>query len=115
MGTGMTVAAHNDATRQAERQFGPDDVNDTLPGLIDVEQPYAAGCSLDPQGGEQFLRDLDRAGTPTRRRDGVIGRCKRQFRIVNGKTSALKVEKSSLATQIMQQMPVDMKQVSIIA
>ena len=43
MGAGMAVATDDQAARQAQAQFGPDHMDDTLPGLVDIEHPDAAG------------------------------------------------------------------------
>src|SRR5882724_7224202 len=61
------------------------------------------------------MPDFDRAGPPVRRRNRVIGRCERQFRIMNGKTTAFEVEEPPRTTEIVQQMTVDMEKISIIA
>jgi hypothetical protein len=63
-------------------------MDDALAGLVDVEHPDAGSGGFDPQSRQQFLPNLDRAGTPARRRNRVVGRCKRQFRIVNRETAA---------------------------
>ena len=49
MGAGMTISAHDKAARQAQAEFGPDDMNDPLPRLIDIEHLDAAGGGFDPQ------------------------------------------------------------------
>jgi hypothetical protein len=48
MGTGVAVAADNQATRQTEAQLWADDMDDALAGLVDVEQPNAGGGGFDP-------------------------------------------------------------------
>jgi hypothetical protein len=45
----------------------------------------------------------------------MVGRCERQFRIMNGKTTAFEVEQPSGPAQIVQQMTVDMEKIGIIA
>ena len=42
MGAGMTVTTDNQATGQAQPQFRANDMDDTLPGLVDIEHLDAA-------------------------------------------------------------------------
>src|SRR4029078_9919521 len=91
MGAGMAVATDNEAARQAQSQFGPDDMDDALAGLVEVEQPDAGSGGFAPQSRQQFLPNLDRAGTPARRRNRVVGRCKRQIRLVKRESADMYV------------------------
>ena len=115
MGAGMAVAADDQAAGQAQAQFGPDDMDDALPGLVDIEQLDAARGGLDPQRRQQFQPDLAGAGAPRRRRDRVVGRRKGQFRAVDGEIAALEIEQAARAAEIVQQMAVDMQQIGIVA
>jgi len=67
MGAGVAVAANDCTPRQAEAKLGPNDVNDTLSWLVDVEKLDAAGRGLNPQSRQQFLPDLARPGASLRR------------------------------------------------
>lgn len=49
MSAGMAVAAHDCAARQAQAKLRPDNVNDALPGLVDIEKLDTACRCLDPQ------------------------------------------------------------------
>ena len=115
MGAGMAVAADDQAAGKAQAQFGPDDMDDALPGLVDVEQLDAAGRGLDPQRRQQFQPDLAGAGAARRRRDRVVRRREGQFRIVDGEVAALEVEQAARAAEIVQQMTIDMQQIGIVA
>ncbi len=46
------------AARQTQAEFGSDDMDNALAGLIDIEHPDAAGRSLRPQRRQQFQSDL---------------------------------------------------------
>src|SRR5216684_415531 len=115
MGAGVAVAAYDQAAGQAQAKFRPNHMDDALPRLVDIEHLDAAGSGLDPQGREQLLPDLDRAGAATRRRYRVIRRRERQFRIVNPETAAFQIEQAARAAEVMQQMAVDMEEIGIIA
>ncbi len=115
MGTGMTIAAYDQATRQAQTKFRPYDVNDTLPRLVDIEHLDAAGGCFHAQGRQQFLPNLDRARASARRRNRVVGRCECQFRIVDGEATTLEIEEPPRPAQIVQQMTVHMEKIGIIA
>src|SRR5258705_293586 len=65
MRAGVAVAADDQATGKAEAKFGSDDMDNALPGLVDIEHLDASGRRLGPQAREQFLSYLARAG-PTR-------------------------------------------------
>src|ERR1700738_1312394 len=49
MRAGMAVAANDQAAGKAEAKFGPDDVDDALTGLVDIEHRNSAGRSFHPQ------------------------------------------------------------------
>ena len=115
MGAGMAVAAHDQAPGKAKAKFGSDDVDDALTGLVDVEHPDAASGGFGPQAGQQFLSDLAGAGPAARRRDRMVRRRKRQFRIMDRKTPTLEVEQAARAAEIMQQMTIDVQKIGIIA
>src|SRR5262249_13136167 len=91
------------------------DMNDPLPRLIDIEHLDAAGRGLDPKRGEQFLSDLARAGATMCGGNGVIRRCESQFRIMNRQSPALEIKKPARAAEIVQQMAVDMEEISVLA
>ena len=115
MGAGMAVAADDQAAGQAEAELGTDDMDDALPGLVEVEQLDVAGRCLGPQRRQQLPAGLDRAGTPGRRRNRMIGRRKSQLGIVDRKVAAFEVDQAAGAAEVMQQMAIDMKQIGIIA
>ena len=115
MGAGMVVAADDQAAGKAEAKLGSDHMDDALPGLIDIKHPDAGRRRLGPQAGQQLLSDLAGAGPSARRRNRMIRRCKRQFRIVDGQVAVLEIEQAARAAQIVQQMTVDVKQVGVVA
>jgi hypothetical protein len=86
-----------------------------LPRLIDVEHLDAAGRGLDPKRGEKFLPDFARASSTMRRGNSVVRRRERQFRVVNFQSPALEIKQPSRSPEIMEQMAIDMKKVSILA
>ena len=115
MGAGMAIAADNQGARQAQSKFGSDDMDDTLSRLIDIEHLNASGRGLDPERRQQFLPYLAGASTATCGGYGMVRRGKRQFRIVNPKATALEIKQSAGATQIVQQMTINVKEVGIFA
>ena len=115
MGAGMAVAADDQATGQAEAEFGSDDMDDALAGLVDIEHLDAAGRGFDPQRRQQLLPDLDGAGAAMRGRNRVVRRREGQFGIMNRKVAALEVEQAARAAEIVQQMAIDMEQIGIVA
>ncbi len=115
MGAGMTIPAHDQAAGQAQAKLGPDDMNDALAGLVDVEHLDAAGRGFGSQRGQQLQSDLDGAGAPMRRGDGMV-RCREcQLRIVDLEAPTLEIEQSARTTEIMQQMTVDMEEIGVFA
>ena len=115
MRAGVAVAADDQATRKAEAEFGPDDMDDALTGLVDIEHRDPAGRGFDPQGRQQFLPDLDGAGPPARRRNGVVRRRECQFRVMDRKIAALQIKQAARPAEVVQQMAVDMEEIGIIA
>src|SRR4029450_1418490 len=115
MGAGMAVAADDQAARKAEAKLGPDHMDDALPRLIDIEHPDAGRRRLGPQARQKLLSDLAGAGPSARRRDRMIRRCECQFRIVHGQVAVFEIEQARRGAQIVQQMTVDVKQISIVA
>ncbi len=67
VGASMAIAADDRTTWEAQAQFGPDNMDDTLSGLVDIEQLDAAGRGFHPKGGEQFQSDFAGTGPPPRR------------------------------------------------
>ena len=115
MRAGVAVAADDQATRQAQTQLRADDVNDALPGLVDIEHLDLAGRGFGPQRRQQFLPDLDRAGAAMRGRDGMVRRRKGQLGIMDGKPATLDVEQPARTAEIVQQMAIDMEEIRILA
>src|SRR5665213_146782 len=115
MGAGMAVAADDQAAGKAQAEFGPDNMDDALPRLVDIEQLNAARRGLDPQRRQQFKPDLAGAGAARRRGDRMVGRRKDQPWAVNGEIAALEVEQAARAAEIVQQMAVDVQQIGIVA
>jgi hypothetical protein len=111
----MTVSAYNQAARQAQAEFGSNDMDDALARLIDIEHLDAAGRCLGPQRRQQFLSNLDCAGPTARRGNGVIRRREGQFGIMDLEASTLEIEQAAGPSEIMQQMAVDMKKIRILA
>jgi hypothetical protein len=114
MRAGVAVAADDQATGKAEAKFGSDDMDNALPGLVDIEHLDASGRRLGPQAREQFLSYLARAGPTARRRDGVVRRREGQFRIMDGKVAPLKIQEAARTAEIVQQMTIDMEEIGII-
>ncbi len=115
MRAGMAVAAHDHATGQAEAEFRPDDMDDALAGLVDIEHLDAAGGGFDPQRRQQLLPDLDRAGAAMRGRDRMVRGRESQFGVMNPEVAALEVEQAARAAEIVQQMAIDMEQIGVVA
>ena len=115
MGAGMAVAADDQAAGKAQAQLRPDDMDDALAGLVDIEQLDAARRGLDPQRRQQFLADLAGARPSVRGRDRMVRGRKGQFRIVNFQIAALEIEQAARAAEIVQQMAIDVEQVGIVA
>ena len=115
MGAGVAVAADDQAAGKAEAEFGSDDMDDALPGLVDIEHLDAAGRGLDPQRRQQFLPDLAGAGPAARRRNGMVRRREGQFRIMDRQIAALEIEQAARAAEIVQQMAIDVEQIGIVA
>jgi hypothetical protein len=89
-------------------------MDNALTGLVDIEHLDTNGRRLGPQASEQFLSYLARAGSPARRRDGVVRRREGQFRIMDGKVAALKIQEAARTAEIVQQMAIDMEEIGII-
>src|SRR6476469_6222201 len=94
MGASMAVAADNQAAGKAEAEFGPDDMDDALTGLVDIEHRDAGCGRFNSQCGEEFLPDLDRTGPPPRRGNSVVRRRKRQLRVMDAKIAAFEIEQA---------------------
>src|ERR1700749_1007074 len=90
-------------------------MDNTLARLIDVEHLDAARGRFDPQSRQQVLTDLDGAGASARRRNRMVRRCERQFRIMDAEIAAFEIKKSARAAEVMQQVTVDMEEIGIIA
>ena len=115
MGAGMAVAADDQAAGKAEAKLGPDHMDDALPGFIDIEHPDAGRRRLGPQARQKLLSDLAGAGPSARRRNRMIRRCERQFRIVHRQVAVFEIEQAARAAEIVQQMTVDVKQIGVVA
>src|ERR1700751_238716 len=115
MRAGMAVAAHDQATGKAQAKFRSDDMNDALPGLIDVEELDAAGRRFLPECREQLLADLDGPGPPVRGRNRMIGGRECQLGIVDLEAATLEIEQPARTAKVMQQMAVDVKEIGILA
>ena len=115
MPAGMAVAAHDQRARQAQTQFGTDDVHDALARLVDIEHRDAACRGFGAQTRQQFQSDLGGAGTAARGRNRVVRRGKGQFGIMDGKIAVLEIEQAARTAEVVQQMAVDMEKVRIIA
>src|ERR1700687_1689004 len=115
MGAGVAIAADNQAPGKAEAELRPDDVDDALTGLVDIEHFDANGGCLAPQARQQLLPDLARAGSPARRRNSVVRSRKCQFGVMNLELTALEVEQATRTAEIVQQMTVDVEEIGIIA
>src|SRR5690242_12229683 len=115
MGAGVAVPANNQTPRQTQAQFGPDDVDDALSDLTDVEHPDATCGRLGSQGGQEFLPDLDRPCPCGAGRDGVIRSGERQLGAVNRKAAAPEVQQAPRSTEVMKEMPVDVQQIGVVA
>src|SRR5215475_10166460 len=115
MGAGMAIAADDRAARQAQAQLGPDDMNDALPRLVDIEKPDTARRRLNPQAREQLLSDLARPCASVGRGNRVIGGRKSQLRAMNLESPALEVQQSSRAAQIMQKMTINVQEIGVLA
>jgi hypothetical protein len=90
-------------------------MDDALTGLIDIEKPNAAGGSLDPKCRQQLLPDFARTSTTARGRDGVVWRSEGQFRTVDLKAAPFDIKQSARAAEVVQQVTVDVKKISVIA
>src|SRR3954447_17273639 len=115
MGTGMAVAAYDQAAGKAQAQFRSDDVDDALAGLIDIEHLDTNSGCFGPQACQQLLPDLAGAGPAARRRNRVIGRREGQLRIMDCQIAALEIEQPARAAEIVQQMAIDMEEIGIVA
>src|ERR1700760_421553 len=114
MGTGMAVAADDDAARKCQSKLGADDMNDALSRLIDIEQLNTAGLCLDPKRGKQLLSDLAGTGAAMRRRNRMIRGRESQLGIVNFQAATLEIKQPPRAAEIMQQMAIDVKEVGVL-
>ena len=112
---GVAVAADDEAAGQAQAELRPHHVHDALAGLVDVEEADARLPRLGAQRFEQLRADLGGADAAPRAGDGVVGGGERQVRAVHGNAAALQVEQPARAAEVVQQMPVDMQQVGIVA
>src|SRR5450631_4284976 len=111
----MAVAANDDASWQAQSEFGPDDMYDALAGLIDIEQANAAGRGFQSERRQQLLPDLAGPGAAMRGGNGMVRGRKGQFGIVDCEALALEVEQPAGPAEIVQEMAVDMKDVGVVA
>jgi hypothetical protein len=111
----MAVAADNQGARQAEAEFGSDNMDDALTGLIDIEHRDAIGRRFHSQSRQQFPPDLDGAGPPGRRGNGVVRRRKRQLRIMDSEIAAFEIEQAARPAKIVKQMTIDVEKIGIIA
>jgi len=102
MSTGVAVTADNRASRQAQPKLRPNDMDDTLSGLVDVEKLNAAGRSFCPKRRQQLLADLASTGAAACRRNGMVWGSKGQFRTVNLETAPLEIKQSPRAAEIVQ-------------
>jgi len=114
MRAGVAVAADDQATGKAEAKLGSDDMDNALPGLVDIEHLDASGRRLGPQAREQFLSYLARAGPTARRRDGVSGVAKVSSGLWTARLRLLKIQEAARTAEIVQQMTIDMEEIGII-
>jgi hypothetical protein len=115
MGAGVAIAANDQAAGKTQAQLRPDNVDDTLSRLIDVEHPDAGGRSFDPERGQQLLPDLAGASSAACRGDGVVGRRECQFRIVNLEATTFDVEEPTGPAKIVQQVTINVQKIGIFA
>src|ERR1700753_545286 len=109
MCAGVTVAANDQAAGQAQAEFRPDDMDDALARLFDIEHGNAAGRCLDPQPFQKLQSGLAGAGTSARRGNRMVRCRKRQFRVMDREIPALEIEQTARSTEIVQQMAIDME------
>ena len=80
MRRGMTVTAHDDHARSGESELGPNNVNDALPRIVDVEQSNVEAFSVVTQRVHLPSSDHIKHGQgPVRRRHIVIDGRDRQI------------------------------------
>jgi len=115
MGAGMAVAADDQRTGQAQAELGTHHVHDALTGFADVEQADVGVLGLGAQRGEQLGADGGGAGPARRAGDGVVGRGKGQLRAAHLEPTLLEVEQAARAAEVVQQVPVDVQQVGVVA
>ncbi len=112
---GVAVAADDERAGQAQPQLRPHHVHDALSGLVDVEEADAGLARLGAQRHEQLGADLRGAGSPRSAGDGVVGGGERQVRAHHLDAAALQIEQPARAAEIVQQMPVHVQQVGVVA
>ena len=112
---GVTVAAHDQTPRQAQAKLRPHHVHDALSGLVDVEQADAGSARLLAQGLEQLTADGGGANPARSTGDGMVRRREGKLRTVNGQSALFQVEQAAGAAKVVQQMPIDVQQVGIVA
>src|SRR5262245_16954515 len=80
---GVTVAANDQATGQAQPQLRSHHVYNALSRLVDVEQANAGGARFFAQGLQEVATDLRGADTAWRAGDGMVWCGKGQMRAVH--------------------------------
>ena len=85
------------------------------PGSSMSKRRMPALPRLGAQRLEQLRADLGRAGAAARAGDGVVGRGEREVRAVHLDAAALQIEQPARAAEVVQQMPVDVQQVGVVA
>ena len=116
MGAGMAVAADDQAARQAQAQFGPDDMNDALAGLVDIEQPDAGWPRFrpaTPPAAPARSCWCRRGHARSRSRDPASRRSVRDCE--PARLRFLRSSRPREPAEIVQQMTVDMQQIGILA
>ncbi len=115
MGTGVAVAADEERAGKAQAQLRPDDMDDTLAGLADIEQPHAMLFAEVAQILEQPSAHDAGVGAAGRGGDGVVGRREGEARIAQPVAFLRDIQDRASAAQIVQQMAVDMEQGVVVA
>ena len=113
---GVAVAAHDQAAGQAQPQLRPHHVHDALAGLADVEQADA-GLAWSRRAGpaSSSTPTLEVPARPCALEMAWSGVAKVRCGLWTLMPRSLQIEQAARAAEVVQQVPVDVQQVGVVA
>ena len=111
MGRGVAVAADQRRARQGQALLRPDDMDDAVAVLADVEQAHARLGGVGAQAAQQRrTRREGLLGAAGPGRDGVVGRGRHQARLGQRIALVHHLAQRPCARQVVQQDAIDVQQ-----